>query len=1046
MNRTVPMGRRAGLLSTAGVAAFCLAMSLASPAQAADNKAPDAPAAGAQNTPAPATDASGAATQDDTLITVTGSRIKRDGFDASTPVSVVDNKEVQLTGTVNVERLLGETPQFVPSTNGGASANTVPGGTADVNLRGFGNTRNLVLVNGRRFAIFGPEQVTDLNTIPAALIERTEIVTGGSSAVYGSDAITGVVNFIMRNDFEGLEGRAQYGIDEATSTPVYSFDLTMGGNFADGRGNTVIAANYMKRGGITRGQRGDWAYDSLADGCITPGSGNENKAGTPFSSASGAACTAGGGQLGFINSGSGDIPLGRFSGAPNPGSAQSNPALDAAYAAAGLSGMGSFGFTFNQAGTTARPALDPQDRFNLGPDNYLIIPQERWMINSFSHFDFTEGVTGYMELHYSNNRVNAQLAPSNVGVNTLFNTNNPYLSPQLQEVFRQLDLRESGTTTVSAGSANYTTTPGDGLAVITAGRRYVEVGKRMADERRNVFRGAWGFRGDIGSASEGFLTDLSYDIYYSYARTEQSEILRNALSRSRLQAALLRSGTASPVCNIFGANVSAACATAIGITATNTVQAELQVASANLAGNVFSLPAGPVGFSLGTEWRRSEATYTPDSFLASGDVVGFNPGLPTKGSVSVKEVFGELRVPLIHDTPFFQALTLNGAFRYSDYSLKGVGGQWTYDGGVEWKPVHSLTFRGQYQRAIRAPNVAELYGGSQRIVGAATDPCSNKQPAAQQTAAVRAVCIANGVPAANVFTAVVQPNTIIPYDQGGNPNVGAEKSDTWTAGVVFTPDFIPGLRASVDYFNINLVGAIAPLGGGLNNTLNLCFNVIQSNASEFCQAIHRDPGSGAINDPYVVKIGNANTGALKTSGVDFALRYHFGAGFGVFAPTSSFDLATNWTYTDEFTLTPVQAFPNIKNYCAGSFGSTCGEPLPNWRGVTRVTWTNGPLTLSLRHRYIGKVTNDRYILPLRAGSASVPALNTLVYPVLPAQHYFDFSFSVDVAKPLQIYGGVNNLTANEPPLVGSPQIRANTYPATYDVLRREYFIGAVVKF
>ncbi len=1044
MNHVTPTGRRAALLT--GAAAACLALGISSPAYASDKAAPDTPpatAAAAQNDPAPAAQSSDA--DKGGLIVVTGSRIRRDGFDASTPVSVVSSQDVKLSGTVNVERLLGETPQFVPSTNGGASSNTVPGGTADVNLRGFGNTRNLVLVNGRRFAIYGPEQVTDINTIPAALIERTEIVTGGSSAVYGSDAITGVVNFIMRDHFQGVEARAQYGLDAATSTPVYSFDVTVGGNFAEDKGNVVISANYMKRGGITRGERGDWAYDSLADGCITPGSGNADRAGTVFSGASGAACTAGGGQLGFIKSGSGDIPYGRFSGAPNPGSAQSNPALDAAYAAAGLSGMGSFGFTFNQAGTTARPALDPADRFNLGPDNYLIVPQERWMINSFSHYDFTPGVTGYMELHYSNNRVLEQLAPSNVGVNTLFNVNNPYLSPQLQEVLHQLDLRETGTTTVSAGSATYTTTPNDGLAVITAGRRYVEVGKRTADERRNVFRGAIGFRGDIGDASEGFLTNLAYDVYYSYARTEQSEILYNALSRSHLQAALLRSGSAAPVCDIFGATVTAACAKAIGITATNTVQAELQVASANLSGDLFAMPAGPVGFSLGTEWRKTTARYNPDSFLSSGDVVGFNPGLPTAGSTNVKEIFGELRVPLIHNTPFFDSLTLNGAFRYSDYSLKGVGGQWTYDAGLEWKPVHALTFRGQYQRAIRAPNVAELYGGSQRIVGAATDPCSSNQPVAQQTTAVRTICIANGVPAANVFTAI-QPNTIIPYDQGGNPNVGAEKSDTWTGGAVFTPEFLPGFRASVDYFNINLIGAIAPLGGGLNNTLNLCFNVLQNNASEFCQAVHRDPSSGAINDPYVVKIGNANTGALKTSGVDFALRYTTHAGFGLFSPTSSFDIATNWTYTDEFTLTPVQAFPNIKNYCIGSFGATCGEPLPKWRGVTRVTWTTGPLSLSVRHRYIGSVTNDRYLLPLRAGSSSVPALNTLVYPVLPAQHYFDLSFSYDIAKPIQIYGGVNNVTGNEPPLVGSPQIRANTYPATYDVLRQEFFIGAVLKF
>lgn len=1030
MNRIARTARRARLMCGTGIAAACL---FGFAASAAAQDVPAAAQAGAED--------------DGNLIVVTGSRIARDGFEASTPVTVIGAEEVKLTGTTNVEKLLSESPQFVPSTNGGASANTVPGGTADVNLRGFGNTRNLVLVNGRRFAIYGPEQVTDLNTIPAALIARTEVVTGGSSAVYGSDAITGVVNFVLRDDFEGVEARAQYRTDAATWTPNKSFDLTVGGNFADGRGNAVISANYQTRGAITRRDRGDWAYDSLADGCIVPGSGNADKAGTPFSGASGAACTAGGGQLGFINSGSGDIPFGRFSGIPTPGSAQSNPALDAAYAAAGLSGMGSFGYTHAASGTAVRAALDPQDRFNLGPDNYLIVPQERWMINSFAHYDFTPGVTGYVELHYSNNRVDAQLAPSNVGVNTLFNVNNPYLSTQMQEVLRQLDLRETGTTTVSAGSATYTTTPGDGLAVITAGRRYSEVGNRQADARRNVFRAAAGLRGDIGDAGEGFLTNLSYDLYYSYARTEETTILRNAISRSRLQASVLRpTPTGSPVCNIFGPNINAACVSAIGISATNSTQAVLEVASANIAGDLFALPAGPVGFSLGAEWRRSEAVFNPDSFLSSGDVAGFNPGLPTRGSLTAKEVFGEVRVPVLHDTAFFQNLVLNGAFRYSDYDLAGVGGQWTYLGGAEWSPVKDVTFRGQYQRAIRAPNVAELYGGSQRIVGNATDPCSSRQPAALQTAAVRAVCVANGVPAGLVFTAGVQPNTIIPGDFGGNPNVGAEKSDTFTAGVVFTPNFIPRLRASIDYFNIELDGAISQLGGGLNNTLNLCFNVIQNNASEFCQAIRRDPASGAINDPYVAQIRNANTGALQTSGVDFALRYSVPMGWGLWEGGSSLDIATNFTYTHDFTSTPVQAFPNIKNYCAGSFGSTCGEPLPNWRGNTRVTWNNGPLSLSVRHRFIDQVVNDRYILPRRSGAAVVPALNTLVYPILPQQHYFDVSFSLDVAKPIQIYGGINNVTGNEPPLVGSPQIRANTYPATYDVLRQEFFIGAIVKF
>lgn len=978
-------------------------------------------------------------------IVVTGSRIARNGFDASTPVAVIDQQDIKLSGNVNVERTLAQLPQAVGSQLGSATSNTVPGGFADVNLRGFGANRNLVLVNGRRFAIYGPEQVTDLNTIPSTLVSRTEIVTGGSSAVYGSDAITGVVNFIIRDDFEGVEGRAQLNMDRPTGTPVYNVDLTLGGNFADNRGNVVVSGNYLKRGAITRGDRGSFAFLSLNDGCVVPGSGGRSTAGIPFSPAGGQGCVAGGGELGFVAGGSGDIPNGRFSGLPSFGG--TNAGLNSAYAAAGLTGLGSRGFTFNDGGTAARPALTPQDDFNLAPDNYLIQPQERWMINTFGHYDFADSITGYMELHYSNNVVDAQLAPTNVGAPTLFNVNNPYLTPQLQAVLNQLDLAEAGTTTVTSGTATRTTTRGDGLALLNAGRRYVEVGPRLATERRNVFRGAWGLRGDLGQVSDNFLTDLKYDIYYTYARSEDTLLLRNALSRSRLQAALLSVNGASPVCNIFGQNVSEACASAIRISATNSTIATQQVAQGSITGNLFKLPAGPVGFSYGYEWRKTSARFTPDSFLSSGDVVGFNPGLPTAGSVSVKEVFGEVRVPLIHDTPFIESLVANGAFRYSNYNLSGVGGVWTYLGGADWRVSRDLAFRGQYQRAIRAPNVNELYGGTNRVVGVTTDPCSSRAPTAQQTEVTRQLCIATGVPADQVFTASVQPNNIFPSDFGGNPNLGEESSDTYTLGAVITPRFAPRLYVSVDYFNISLEGAVAPLGGGAQNALNLCYNVIQDVNSEFCQAVRRNPSTGEINDPYALQVRNANTGRLKTSGIDFAARYRFDLGFGLpgVGESSTLNLGTNFTWLDDFTSTPVAAFPTIQNKCAGSFGPTCGQPLPKWRGTSRATWNIGDLSLSLRHRYIGPVTTDRYIIPLRQGSAATPLLSSIVYPRLGDRHYFDLSFSLDVLNNAQLFGGANNIFNKNPPITTQGP-NANTFSATYDVIGTEFFLGATLKF
>ncbi|MBK8188309.1 MAG: TonB-dependent receptor [Cellvibrio sp.] len=969
---------------------------------------------------------------------VTGSRIKRDGFDASTPVSVVTSEDIKLSGKVNIEDQLSKSPQFVASTNGGSSANTVPGGTADVNLRGFGATRNLVLVNGRRFAIHVADQVTDLNTIPAALIERTEIVTGGSSAVYGSDAITGVVNFIMRDDFEGAEVNLQYGADSPTSTGNYTVDLTAGTNFDGGRGNLVMSLNMLERGGITRGERGDFAFDSLSDGCVVAGSGTDHSAGTPLAGASLANCKAMGGDLGFVRGGSGDIPTSRISGIPLPGSAQSNANLNAAYTAAGIGSFGSFGLTFDEAGNTIRAAQDPQDRFNLGPDNYIIVPQERTMANVFSHYDFSETARGYLEFHFSNNVVDAQLAPSNVGTNTLLNVNNPYLTSQMREVLNQLDLRETGTTNITTGPVLRSTVAGDGLAVVTLGKRYREVGNRRSETERDVYRTAVGVTGDLGSVSDIFMSDLNYDIYYSHATTDTTENLYNALSRSRLQASLLSNGATAPVCNVFGLNIDDACADAIGISAINTTDAKMEVIAASISGDLFQMPAGAAGFALGTEWRKTSAEFKPDSYLSSGDVAGFNAGLPTKGSLSVKELFSEFRLPLVKDVTGIQNLTANAAFRYSDYSLSGIGNASTYLGGLEWQVVDSVTFRGQFQRAIRAPNMTELFGGLRRSVETATDPCSSRQPTAGQTQAVRELCAATGVPSSQVFTAGVQPNNIIPADFGGNPNVGEETSDTKTFGVVVSPSAVPNLRMSIDYFNITLDGAIAQLGGGLNNTLNLCYNVIQDENSEFCRAISRDANTGAITDSSAVQIRQANTGALETSGIDLAIRYSFDL------PNSKISLGTDWTRVNEFALTPVEAFPNIVNHCEGAFGSTCGEPIPETRGVTRITWELNSYSLSLRHRYMSSVTVDRHLLPKRSGG-TVPALDTLVYPTLDAQSYLDFSFTADVMENIQVYGGVNNLLDNDPP-VTSVAPRTNAYAATYDVLGQEYFIGVNAKF
>lgn len=977
-------------------------------------------------------------------VVVTGSRLAARGFKAPTPVTVIGAEEIGLSGTQNVETLLNDTPQFLGSQNNGPTANTVPGGTATLNLRGFGAQRNLVLVNGRRFTITGPDQTTDINTVPAALIKRVETVTGGSSAVYGSDAITGVVNFIMKDDFQGVELTAEARADTHTRTKTYTADLTFGGNFADDRGNVVVALNYLDRGGYTRGDRGGWATPSMADGCVTAASYSSTRPGAPLAIPAGQTCLSAGGRPGLIFGGSGTIPNGRFANIPSVGSSASNPALDAALIAAGLGNIGSRGFTFDDAGKVARPAVTPADDYDLGPAAYLVIPQRRWMANISGHYDFNSHMTGYAEAHYSNNRVSMQLPPSGIGGNFLINTNNPYLTPQMQEVMRQLDLREVGTVRVTNGASSLTTTAGDGLAVLNINRRLPDVGNRTNTTDRSAFRSALGVRGDLGNVSSNFLRNLRYDAYYTYTRTTDTSISGGAASLSKFQAGLLSVGAAAPVLNIFGANLSSAGANAIAVSSTNYTESSQQVLAASLAGELFDTWAGPIDFSTGAEYRKASARFVPDSFLASGDVSGFNAALPTKGSESVKEVYGEVRVPLLSDSPLGKRASANGAFRYSDYDLAGVGGVWTYSVGGEYAPISDVTFRGQFQHAIRAPNVGELFGGNTTSGPSAVDPCSSRQPTAQQTAAVRAICVATGVPAAAVFTQSVQPNTFINQVSGGNPNVGPEKSDTTTFGVVIQPRFVPGLAFSVDYFKINLDGAIAPLGGGIANTLSLCYNTVQDANSVFCKAITRDPLTGQIAAPGYVTTTNGNTGGLKTSGVDFDGSYRFTLGWGPFGE-SRFDIGSNFTYTDEFTATPVQALPSNKNYCVGAFGPTCGQPIPRWKGVTRVTWRSGPATLSLRHRYIGETTVDTYLLPKRRGEtfSDKAALTT---PVIKAQSYFDLTGAYDVTKDLSLTAGVRNLFDKNPPIVGSSAPSNNTFSATYDVEGRVVYASVTARF
>jgi outer membrane receptor protein involved in Fe transport len=967
--------------------------------------------------------------QTDGDIFVTGSRIARRDLTSSSPLTVVQDEEFTLSGAVNVEQVINTLPQVIPGST--SFSNNPGGGVATLNLRGLGEQRNLVLVNGRRYIFYDANQIVDLNTIPQFLIDSVDVVTGGASAVYGSDALVGVVNFRLRTDLEGITAGAQYNITEEGDGRRYNAYAAIGSQMADGRGHVAAFVEYYNRGSIFQGDR---AFSRRAL--------NDNATGTAL-----------------VPGGSAGVPEGRFTAATNlaigPGASCTNnpnatpPVVinNCVNIAQGtnFTGFGAFFFGPGQQ----RAFVNGQDSYNYAPSNYLMVPQERWTLGGYAEYEVVENVNAYTEVTFVNNRVENELAPTPITQNINFNlvTACGQVDAATCAVFQQIAANQQAAIALAAarnaqelaagrpGVAN----PFGPLGVGTAGEiaalqpgqvrlqantRTAAIANRNSADDRNAFRALVGLRGNL---TEG----LTYDAYYMFARTRNSNIQEGNISRSNF-ITNVQNGT----CNIFGANrLSETCIENIGILAQNTEISQLQVAQASVAGSLFTSPwaTDAVGFATGVEWRSQSASFIPDTALSSGDVAGFNAGDPTAGGYNVKEVFGELRIPLMQDN-FFSRLELNGAARYSDYSLDAVGGVWTYAGGAEFAPIRDVTFRAQYQRAVRAPNVQELFGGNAVGFPAATDPCSSRQPVLLRTEAVRATCIATGVPAGSVFTAAIQPNDQIQAASGGNPNLQEEVSDTITAGVVLRPRWIPRLNIAVDYYDIEIDNAIATAGGGVNNILSLCYNTIQNANSAICQLISRDPSGVISGPPNIVSANNANLSQLTTEGIDFQVDYSMPLGFSMTGSGESrlnFFFLGNYSWQNNFV--PLSDLPDDVVRCAGRFGLTCGDPTARWKWSSRLSLIDGPVTASFRWRHIGRTTDD-------------DEETDFFVETIGAYDLFDLAFSVNAGDHLTLNFGVNNLLDKNPPIIGSNQEQANTYPGTFDVIGRDFFISANLRF
>ncbi len=927
--------------------------------------------------------------QEDALeeIVVTGSRLLRRDLDAPSPVLVVTDESIRSAGNVTIEETLNEFPQLASDNT--SSVNSGGGsGILTADLRGLDAVRTLVLVNSRRFAPSDSRGLVDLTSIPDALIERVEVLTGGASAVYGSDAIAGAINFVLRDDFEGIEAGYYYGGTTASDAGTEKYDLTIGGNFANGRGNAVLSASYTDRSQVFFADR-DYSAISLFEsgGTLVPG-GSSNIPGT---------------RISFNSAG-----LARLNNLP----------FDPATACPGTIG----GLRFGDAGAIL-PFCDPEDRFNFAPLNYLLRPLERNQISAIGHFDLRDNVTAYSELFFMENRNEWQQAPNAGGLQTSGAPRGTYLipnyasNPVLFAPVRNLLIDNPATFDPD----------GDGTAaIIQTGRRSVETGPRNYKYERLTYNMTTGLRGDF----EALGSVWNWDTFLQFQRAQSNESISGQLSSLRLALGsdvTVEDGVARctnefvgcvPV-NFLGLNsVTPEAAAFISPTHGNTNVLERKIYGGTVTGELFELPAGPLAVAFGFERREDEHDFRPDT-ASQGAEFTSDILLPRRSSLELDEFYAEARVPLLSDMAIAEYLGLELAIRSSDYSTSGRVTTWK--AGAEWAVNDWVRLRGAYNVAIRAPNLDELFDTVTIGFSAGDDPCDQDLG---PSAAQRQLCVEQGVLASEIDT-FDQINVGFGVQSGGNPNLTQEESDTWTIGAVISPPFLEGLNLTLDYYAIEIEDAIDQLSA--QQVVNSCFRTLDNN-SDTCRSINRFQ-NGQID---FVSATLKNIATLEARGLDFQADYSFdlpgGMAFLGNGAAMRLQFIGSWAFKNERVSEPGE--PGLD--CLGRFGGSCSGfnvfMQPESKLVFNATYDSGPLTTRFQHRNISDFT-------LFPGAGNVVKSAA-------ARNYFDLNADYAVNDQLTIFAGIDNLTDEEPPVLGfSLAGDANVDISLYDVLGQRYFAG-----
>lgn len=950
-------------------------------------------------------------------VVVTGSRIARPDLDLASPVTVIGQQELTLRQPGTAEELLRDLPSVRPSV--GPGVNNGSDGSAAVDLRGIGSQRTLVLLDGRRIVPFGLDNVVDTNVIPIGLIDRVEVLTGGASSTYGADAVAGVVNYILKRDFSGLSLSGNYRISERGDAARYRADLLIGGNFADGRGNAVLGVGYTKANPLLHTAR------DISE--------------IPISSTTG-----------------------QFSGAT---AAQVTIFASPSNAALGLPAS-SFGAVVDPSTGLLRAAT-AADTYNTNNGTYFQTPLNKVNVFGSAHYEITPGIEFYTNALYSRSEVNIQLASSGTFSNTYYlPLNNPYLTTGIRnQLCSARGISAAACATAAAvrggpGTAGYIEIP------VVAQRRFTELGPRGNRVTSDMYQLQGGLRGDLAPK-------LHYDIYAQYGQTNQEQVRDNWGSYSRVQQALRAytnaSGTAqcadtSNGCvplNLFGPNGSITDdqLAFINLDAMINRKTTLTNVVGSISGDLFDLAsplaASKIGFAVGAEYRKIRSESQPDAASQiQGEVLGTGARTPPDvGQYDVKEVFGELNLPLVEDKPFFYRLTAEAGVRYSDYST--TGGSTTWKAGGSWFPVRGFKLRGEYSVAVRSPNISELYASPVQGLGNLTvDPCAGTIT----SAGLRDLCIATGAPASTIGSIPQPTSGQINNTSSGNRNLDVERARTWTVGGVLTPVAWPGFSLTADYFHIRVSDAITQPAQG--DILNGCYSAALNptfSFNAFCQLIGRNPLTGSLNGagetPGVI-LTYSNLGVIETAGLDL----------GVSQTTRLEDLGLNVPGRIQLSFNATrlsyyhfQATPNaINRDCTAYYSTNCTNPRPKYKWNTRLTYGNDTFDISLLWTHISKVALEPYLatrLPGNVPQPGGPNPSTILpaFRSIPRYDYFDLSINLKPAKNFQLTLTVDNLFDKDPPLVGSGVggtafNSGNTFPTIYDPIGRAFTIGASMNF